>query len=146
MIIGDSNHFQIASHSESISIGQRNTLGVRAKLSNSIILTDYCTIGPGCSVLLSPFINSSSSPLQLESVDSASPTSTPNRVDQMRETLPPFTVVYGIDSSRRIWSGEGKVQAHALHMKHLDFLREVLVRPASSYNKWGVLTTETAKA
>lgn len=45
---------------------------------------------------------------------------------QERETLPDFTVVYGIDNRRRLWSGEGQGQNKALHAKHLVYLTETL--------------------
>lgn len=41
------------------------------------------------------------------------------------ELLPPQTMVYGAQSQRRHWSGEGKDQAMQLHDKHLTALREV---------------------
>lgn len=44
------------------------------------------------------------------------------------ETLPDRTVVFGADSRRRIWSGEGAGQARALHVKHVNFLREMIPR------------------
>ena len=41
------------------------------------------------------------------------------------ETLPSRTVVFGVDNQRRMWSGEARNQAAALHVKQLDTLREV---------------------
>lgn len=42
------------------------------------------------------------------------------------ETLPEYTIVYGAECSRRIWKGEGRGQSMALHVKHLEYLREML--------------------
>lgn len=46
------------------------------------------------------------------------------------DRLPDRTVVFGYDARRRLWSGEGVKQHAALHIKHLDYLRESTSRPA----------------
>ncbi|KAL7008044.1 hypothetical protein EMMF5_002226 [Cystobasidiomycetes sp. EMM_F5] len=45
--------------------------------------------------------------------------------------IPAYTVVYGANSERRIWSGEGVGQQVALYHKHLAYLTELLPK----YNK-----------
>lgn len=42
------------------------------------------------------------------------------------ERLPDRTVVFGADSRRRIWSGEGIGQQKAFHAKHVACLHEML--------------------
>lgn len=42
------------------------------------------------------------------------------------ETLPDFTIIYGAECNKRLWSGEGIGQSKALHVKHLEYLREML--------------------
>lgn len=74
------------------------------------------TTGPPSSTAASPALGSRSP----RSPQSSSP--------MMNEILPDYSVVFGSENRRRIWSGEGSGQARALHVKHLDYLREVLVR------------------
>lgn len=42
------------------------------------------------------------------------------------EVLPDYTVVFGSENRRRVWSGEGIGQSRALHAKHLEYLRDVI--------------------
>ena len=63
-------------------------------------------------------------------------------VQRVLETLPDRTVIFGAGNRRRLWSGEGAGQAHALyvcdarahaltarrHVKHITYLREMLPR------------------
>lgn len=44
------------------------------------------------------------------------------------ETLAPYTSVYGADSRRRVWSGEGEAQGEAYHAKQLAFQQEIMPR------------------
>ena len=44
------------------------------------------------------------------------------------ETLPPYTSVYGSNSVRRKWSGEGEGQGEQYHQKQLAFQQEMLPR------------------
>ena len=57
--------------------------------------------------------------------DSVSSQPHPDIVAQ-KEHLEDYTVVYGADNDRRIWSGEGKGQQVALMHKHLAYLTEML--------------------
>ncbi|WWD15827.1 hypothetical protein CI109_100251 [Kwoniella shandongensis] len=103
MKIGDGNHFMVGSRIESPSIGDHNTFQPRCKASSGVIITDNCTLGAGTILL----------PL---------PTLPPNTT----ETLPPYTVIFGADSDRRIWDGSGEVAEKALRGKHIEYLREVI--------------------
>lgn len=62
------------------------------------------------------------------------------------EIIPEYTIVYGSENKRRTWSGEGAGQAKALHVKHLDYLREILVRQSPYFSRDVSLISEhTAK-
>lgn len=56
----------------------------------------------------------------------------PTGTDQEPETLPPYTVIYGADSSRRTWDGSGHVAEMALRSKQAEYLREIM--PKYVYN------------
>jgi dynactin-6 len=70
-----------------------------------VCIEDWSTIGAKCTVLPDAAFN----PFDGSPYD----------------VLPSHTVVYGPESARRAWSGESKLQALALHAKHLEALREV---------------------
>ncbi|KAF8323723.1 trimeric LpxA-like protein [Clavulina sp. PMI_390] len=97
MRIGDDNLFEIGSRVESPAVGSFNTIGTRARVHYTIRMTSNCTLGPG--VLL---------------------------VTAEEETLPDYTVVYGPDAERRIWSGRGQIQEMDLRRKHAEYLRETI--------------------
>ncbi|KAK4698352.1 dynactin 6, partial [Phenoliferia sp. Uapishka_3] len=142
LIIGDDNLFQVGCRVEAISIGSNNTFGARSRVAHTVRISSFCNIGAGCSVLPSPFpsaffetpssIPPPPSESELESSDamevSPSPTSlkTPAPSTGEQETLPDYTVVYGGENKRRIWTGEGQGQMKALHAKHLHYLSETL--------------------
>lgn len=62
-----------------------------------------------------------------ERATTTDPTSTPTAAPAL-DHLPSFTVVYGPNSTRRRWSGEGRGQQVALMHKHLAYLSETLPR------------------
>lgn len=62
-------------------VGHCNTISARARVPHTLQIGDYCSIGAGC--VLNP----------LE-----------------EERLPNYTVIYGLESERRTWSGRGKIQ------------------------------------
>ena len=53
---------------------------------------------------------------------------TPAPAPLRSETLPPYTAVYGAESRRRKWSGEGEGQGEAYHQKQLAFQQEIMPR------------------
>lgn len=115
-----------------------------------VSVTHHCLIGPGCLVLPSPFPTSLPSsppsasphppplttneptpdPMEEDNPTSeailAAPASMP--VPLRTETLAPHTAVYGAESRRRKWSGEGKGQGEAYHQKQLAFQQEIMPR------------------
>ncbi|PVG04449.1 trimeric LpxA-like protein [Serendipita vermifera] len=97
MRIGDDNLFEIHCRVESPSIGDFNTVSTKARLHHTVRLSDFCVVGAGCLVV----------PVE-------------------DEVLPEYTVVYGPDSQRQIWSGRGKLQEQDLRRKHAEYLREML--------------------
>lgn len=121
MLIGSSNLFEVGCRTfqppihyihlievtgiESQSIGSNNTFEPRCRVPPNIKISDWCCIGAGCTVLPS--------------------STTETEGEEVTETLPSRTVVYGSENARRMWSGEARLQGQALHLKHLDALREV---------------------
>ncbi|KAE8538105.1 hypothetical protein D1P53_006172 [Cryptococcus gattii VGV] len=88
---------------ESPSIGDNNTFQPRSTASAGVIVTDNCIISAGTILLPSP-----------------------THTDERPETLPPYTVIYGAESSRQTWDGSGQVAEMALRSKHAEFLREII--------------------
>jgi len=97
MRIGDDNLFEIHCRVEAPSIGDFNTISTKSRLHHTVRLSDYCVIGAGCLVL----------PVE-------------------DEVLPDYTVVYGPNCERHLWSGRGKLQEQDLRRKHGEYLREML--------------------
>ncbi len=60
-------------------------------------LADFCVIGAGC-VIAPP----------------------------EDEVLSDYTVVYGPEAERRVWTGKGRVQEADLRRKHTEYLTEML--------------------
>ena len=42
------------------------------------------------------------------------------------ETIPPCTVIYGAESSRRIWDLSGESAEKNLREKHAEYIREIM--------------------
>jgi len=42
------------------------------------------------------------------------------------EVLPPYTVVYGENSERRVWDGSTQIAENQVREKHVEYLREIL--------------------
>ena len=82
---------------ESPTVGDSNTISTRARVHHTVRISSYCVIGAGCLVM---------------------PTDD--------EVLDEYTVIYGPNAERRIWSGRGKVQEADLRRKHADYLRDML--------------------
>ena len=82
---------------ESPSIGDWNTIGVRARVHHTLRVSSHCVIGAGCVV----------APVE-------------------EEMLEEYTVVYGPEAERRTWSGRGRVQEDDLRRKHLEYLKEMI--------------------
>ena len=82
---------------ESPSIGDWNTIGVRARVHHTLRIPSHCVIGAGCVV----------APVE-------------------DEVLGEYTVVYGPAGERRTWSGRGRVQEDDLRRKHWEYLKEMI--------------------
>jgi len=91
------NGFVFTTGVECPSVGSFNTISARARVHYTVRLTSNCTLGPGVLLLTAE-----------------------------EETLPNYTVVYGPNAERRIWSGKGKVQELYLRGKHAEYLRETI--------------------
>lgn len=133
MIIGAYNLFEVGCRIEAQSIGAYNTFEAKARVSSSITVGDYCTIGAGCTVV--PDRAASVEDWQALEVGQQGdgPLAGPEvgiekstLAKSLVEYLPDYTVVYGSGNERRIWSGEGKLQQTALMHKHLAYLSETL--------------------
>ncbi|KAF9652430.1 trimeric LpxA-like protein, partial [Thelephora ganbajun] len=97
MRIGDNNLFEIGCRVESPSIGDWNTIGVRARVHHTLRISSHCVIGAGCVV----------APVE-------------------DEVLGEYTVIYGPTAERRTWSGRGRVQEDDLRRKHWEYLKEMI--------------------
>ena len=42
------------------------------------------------------------------------------------QVLDDYTVIYGLSTEHRVWSGRGKLQEADLRRKHVEYLREML--------------------
>jgi len=104
------------------SIGSYNTFEPKSRVTANISISDWTTIGAGCIVQPTPSFKTASTAVADEPSEDSTNHST---LSEASETLPSRTVVFGAESRRRIWSGESKLQAQALHAKHIDTLREV---------------------
>lgn len=135
MTIGSYNHFETGARIESPRIGSYNTFEPRSRVPQSVTLGDYCVIGAGCSVV--PDVSASQADFdrldalldeEEKGVDPQESVNTQPHPDisEQKEHLEDYTVVYGVDNDRRIWSGEGKGQQVALMHKHLAYLTEML--------------------
>jgi dynactin-6 len=89
---------------ESPSVGDHNAFQPRSRASSAVAITAHCTLGAGTILL----------PLD--------PTLPPGQV----ETIPPYTVVYGAESERRIWDASCEVTEMGLRANQVSYLREVL--------------------
>lgn len=109
---------------ESASVGDHNTFEAKARVSAFTRISDWCTIGAGCTLL--PNVSSlggQPTSSTLGDVSESDGTAPPPLSDAC-ELLPIGTVVFGSESKRRAWSLEGQEQAAQLHEKHLGALRE----------------------
>ncbi|KZT43567.1 trimeric LpxA-like protein [Sistotremastrum suecicum HHB10207 ss-3] len=97
MRIGDDNIFEIGCRVECPSVGYCNTVSTKARIHHTVRLTNFCVIGAGCMV-----------------------------VPSEDEVLEEYTVMYGKNTTRRVWTGEGKIQEMDLRRKHVEYLSEML--------------------
>lgn len=98
-------------------MGDHNVFEPRSRTPSTILVSNYCKIGACCTVLAlpSPNLPTASSTMELDSPFDA-------RDDEpIRELLKEGTVVYGSNSTRRVWSG--KAQIDNLFEKHLSYLQ-----------------------
>jgi dynactin-6 len=137
---------------ESPTVGSHNIFGPRSRVAWTVSVGSHCNIGPGCTVLPNPFgtafVGASRGAVSggdegktdvLDSAQTDVDTTTTDAVEgssdvpppppptvERTESLPDYTVVFGSENRRRIWTGEGEMQAAALHTKHLEYLREAI--------------------
>lgn len=117
-------------------MGSYNTFEPKSRVSSSVTIGDYCTVGAACTATadqaasegdflsVEALLNSDSSKSQEEAMTTIASGSTSTRT--ATEHLSDYTVVYGSANERRKWSGEGKIQQTALMHKHLAYLSETL--------------------
>jgi dynactin-6 len=125
---------------ESPSIGDYNTFEPRCRVPATVSISDYCVIGAACSVApdtpatasdfadLEKLVSSTPSHAQEDAQEPPQESTEQTQLQTQVDSLPSYTVVYGSENKRRIWSGEGKEQQKALFVKHLIYLRETLVK------------------
>ncbi|SPO26800.1 related to Dynactin 6 [Ustilago trichophora] len=147
--IGDNNLFEVGCRIEAASVGSYNVFEMRSRVAQNVKVGSYSVIGAGCLVLPKPVSDSELVDIfddhedhtQGEQVSTkghdveegaetaAEPTDTQSKGQgEVFEELPDQTVVFGADSRRRLWSGEGAQQQAALHAKHLEYLRDAIPR------------------
>lgn len=143
--IGDNNLFEVGCRVEAAGVGNHNVFEIKCRVASNITVGSHCVVGAGCSVLPKPIADGeleklfdhdeAESPKEqavgTEAETGAQSIDNPNKDEgdkQVLETLPDQTVVYGADSKRRLWNGEGAQQQAALHAKHLEYLRDAIPR------------------
>ncbi|UZJ52623.1 hypothetical protein CBS101457_001943 [Exobasidium rhododendri] len=114
MVIGDRNLFEASCRVESPRVGSHNTFEPRSRSLESVAIQNFTTVGAGC-VAQPP----ATWYLMCHEKERILPES-----EESHYTFPSRTVIFGQVSQARSWSGNGVRQADALHMKHLDYLRE----------------------
>lgn len=96
---------------ESPLVGSHNVFEPKSKTLDIVVLQNFSTIGAGC-------VAQPSAKWRFEQE---------SKEEDNKErcfTFPSRTVIFGQESRFRLWSGNGLRQADALHIKHLDYLRE----------------------
>ncbi|EST04940.1 Bacterial transferase hexapeptide repeat [Kalmanozyma brasiliensis GHG001] len=156
--IGDGNLFEVGCRIEAASVGSYNVFEMRSKVAQNVKIGSYSVIGAGCTVLPKPIrddqladIFDDDEGLKEEAAVVEAEAGSGNRPaqredDAVFEELPNQTVVYGADSKRRLWSGEGAQQQAALHAKHLEYLRDAIPRVHKLKIIQGVRTSAAAPA
>lgn len=100
---------------ESPSIGSHNTFEPKCRVLDSVAIDNFSTVGAGC-IAQPPaqwILERKTKALKQEETDQA-----------QYYTFPSRTVIFGQASQTRLWSGNGVRQEDALHVKHLDYLKE----------------------
>jgi len=97
---------------ESPRVGSYNTFEPKSRSLDSVAIQNFSTVGAGC-VAQPPADWKLQQASKIESEG-----------DEAISTFASRTVIFGQISKSRLWSGNGVRQADALHMKHLDYLRE----------------------
>lgn len=147
MRIGDNNLFEVGCRIEAASVGSYNVFEVRSKVAHNIRIGSYSVVGAGCTVLPRPITDEQLAGIFDDKEEEAKgieqhqdhddealegselkPKSMQREEEVVFEELPDRTVVFGADSRRRFWSGEGAQQQAALHAKHLEYLRDAIPR------------------
>lgn len=122
--IGDNNLFEVGCRIEAAAVGSYNVFEVRSKVAHHVSMGSYSIVGAGCTVLPKPAGEG-----ELEGLfDEEDGKEGEEGGREVFEALPDRTVVYGSESKRRLWSGEGAQQQAALHAKHLEYLRDAIPR------------------
>lgn len=123
--IGDNNLFEVGCRIEAAAVGSYNVFEVRSKVAHNVSVGSYSVVGAGCTVLPKPVGEG-----ELEGLfdEEHGGEGGEGEGREVFEALPDRTVVYGSESKRRLWSGEGAQQQAALHAKHLEYLRDAIPR------------------
>lgn len=125
-------------------------------MAHTVSIGDECVVGAGVTLIADPFAgfddaeeeeeaqdgaasrgqkasDEASAPIEQPASETTKPTATaaPSEV-AASESVPDRTVVYGYDAARREHPRDAIKAAHALHLKHLDYLRDTLVREKGS--------------
>ncbi len=135
MRIGDTNHFEVGCRVEAASIGSHNVFEVRCYVGPDVQIESFCTVGAGCTLISDLTAATELDADQLLAQELEQDGTARLQVGEAHsgvEVIPERTVVFGHDSRRRLWSGEGVKQQAALHAKHLDYLRDCECRSSSS--------------
>jgi dynactin-6 len=109
---------------ESPRVGDFNVFHPRSFASSLVHVTDHCNLGAFAIPCQDPLFTSSHPRIGAETTG-AGTVALP--LDPMgTDTLAPYTVVYGADSSRRVWDGSGETAELDLRQKHTEYLREIM--------------------
>lgn len=160
--IGDCNLFEVGCRIEAASVGSYNVFEMRSKVAQNVKIGSYSVIGAGCTVLPKPirddqldgiFDDDDGLEEELAAAEESGEAENGSlnkpaqkEDDNVFEELPDQTIVYGADSKRRLWSGEGAQQQAALHAKHLEYLRDAIPRVHKLKIIQGVRTPAAAPA
>lgn len=153
--IGDNNLFQVGCRIEAASVGSYNVFEVRSRVAQNVKVGSYSVVGAGCMVLPKPIDDAQLAEIfnddEDETISGAEAVDAEGKggkreEEEVFEELPDQTIIYGADSKRRLWSGEGAQQQAALHAKHLEYLRDSIPRTHKLKIIQGVRAANSAPA
>jgi dynactin 6 len=125
LIIGDYNLFEVGCRIESPSIGSYNVFEPKARVTYSTAVGSECHISSGVVVLPRYPLPNELEEINDETLDDTAEGKEMKKIEI--EKLEDRTTVFmvGEDIIRRKWNGEGHGQQRAMHVKHLEYLKEV---------------------